>query len=43
MYDKGGFFVITPNDIATKDFKKVAGGDSPEEGVKCEDDSYLDK
>ena len=41
-FDKGGFFVITPNDIATKDFKKVAVGYSPEEVDTFLDDIYED-
>jgi len=34
--------VITPNDIATKDFKKVAVGYSPEEVDTFLDDIYED-
>ncbi len=34
--------MITPNDIATKDFKKVAVGYSPEEVDTFLDDIYVD-
>ena len=39
---QGGFVVVTPNDIATKDFKKVAVGYSPEEVDTFLDDIYED-
>ncbi len=39
---EGGVFVITPNDIATKDFKKTAVGYSPEEVDTFLDEIYED-